>query len=97
MSVDNNPTIFTGVAEPDARQFDAWSHQPLLVSIEQGGIDWPSSCRSGHCRTCLGQLQSGKVRYDETFTGLSPEELALGYVLPCVAYPCTDVVVQQGL
>lgn len=62
-----------------------------------GGSNWPSSCRSGHCRTCLGQLQSGKVRYDETFTGLSPEELALGYVLPCVAYPCTDVVVQQGL
>ena len=95
--MSDTPTLLTARTEPDQLQVDAWSNEPLLVSLEMGGSNWPSSCRSGHCRTCLGQLQSGKVRYDETFTGQSPEELALGYVLPCVAYPCTDVVVQQGL
>ena len=95
--MSDTPTLLTARTEPDQLQVDAWSNEPLLVSLEMGGSNWPSSCRSGHCRTCLGQLQSGKVRYDETFTGLSPGELALGYVLPCVAYPCTDVVVQQGL
>lgn len=95
MSVDNNPTIFIGIAEPDATQFDAWSHQPLLVSIEQGGIDWPSSCRNGTCRTCFSKLESGQVRYEIDWPGLSAEEKEEGYVLPCVAYPCSDVVLQH--
>lgn len=91
MSVDNNPTIFTGIAEPEASQFDAWSNQPLLVSMEQGGIDWPSSCRNGTCRTCFSKLESGQVRYQIDWPGLSAEEKEQGYVLPCVAYPCSDV------
>ena len=60
--------------------------------MELGGIAWPSSCRSGNCRTCIGQLQGGKIRYDMEWPGLSKEEKAQGYVLPCVAYPCSDVV-----
>lgn len=95
MSVDNNPTIFIGIGEPDARQFDAWSHQPLLVSMEQGGIDWPSSCRNGTCRTCFSKLESGQVRYEIAWPGLSAEEKEDGYVLPCVAYPGSDVVLQH--
>lgn len=91
MSVDNNPTMFIGFAEPDANQFDAWSNQPLLASMEQGGIDWPSSCRNGTCRTCFSKLESGQVRYQIDWPGLSAEEKEQGYVLPCVAYPCSDV------
>lgn len=95
MSVDKNPTIFTGFAEPDARQFDAWSHQPLLISMEQGGIDWPSSCRNGTCRTCFSKLESGQVHYQIEWPGLSTEEKEEGYVLPCVAYPCSDVALRH--
>lgn len=95
MSVYNNPTIFTGFAEPGARQFDAWSQQPLLVSMEQGDIDWPSSCRNGTCRTCFSRLERGQVRYEIDWPGLSAEEKEQGYVLPCVAYPCSDVVLQH--
>ena len=95
MSVDNNPTIFIGFAEPDGRQFDAWSHQPLLMSMEQGGIDWPSSCRNGTCRTCFSKLESGQVRYEIEWPGLSAEEKEEGYVLPCVAYPGSDVALRH--
>jgi ferredoxin len=95
MSVDNKPTIFIGITKPDATQFDAWSHQPLLVSLEQGGIDWPSSCRNGTCRTCFSKLERGQVRYEIDWPGLSAEEKEEGYVLPCVAYPCSDVVLQH--
>ena len=91
MNADNHPEIFTGFAEPDARQFDAWSHQPLLMSMEQGGIDWPSSCRNGTCRTCFSKLESGQVRYEIEWPGLSAEEKEDGYMLPCVAYPCSGV------
>ena len=55
-------------------------------------MDWPSSCRNGTCRTCIGQLAQGQVRYEIDWPGLSAEEKAQGYVLPCVAYPRSDVV-----
>lgn len=94
MTPTEHPILFTGHAEPDDVPFDAWATQPLLVSMEQGGINWPSSCRNGTCRTCMGHLQSGTVRYEIDWPGLSPEEKDEGYVLPCVAYPCSDVRVQ---
>ena len=77
-----------------AQSAATWPDQPLLVSLEQGGIDWPSSCRNGTCRTCLGQLRQGSVRYEIEWPGLSTEEMAEGCVLPCVAYPVSDVELQ---
>ena len=64
----------------------------LLQSMQQAGIDWPASCRNGTCRTCIGQLASGLVRYGVEWPGLLPEEKATGAVLPCVAYPVSDVI-----
>ena len=86
-----------GRIEPDGQTFDAWKHQSLLDSIEQGGLQWPSSCRAGSCRTCLTTLLSGEVRYEMAWPGLTPEEKAEGCVLPCVALPVTDVVLQDPL
>lgn len=91
MSHASDPQLFNAVAEPEGQPFDAWSHQPLLVSLEQGGIDWPSSCRNGSCRTCIGMLEAGSVRYEIEWPGLFAEEKAEGWVLPCVAYPCGDL------
>lgn len=96
MSDPAEPQLFNAVAEPEGQPFDAWSHQPLLVSIEQGGIDWPSSCRNGSCRTCIGRLEHGSVRYEIEWPGLFAEEKADGYVLPCVAFPCGALAVRRG-
>ncbi len=95
MNSTPTPLLFIGQTEPDGQQFDAWTNQPLLLSLEQGGIDWPSSCRNGTCRTCFGQLATGKVRYDIEWPGLSSEEMDEGCVLPCVAIPCSDVTLQR--
>lgn len=86
-----------GRIEPGGQCFDAWKNQTLLQSMEQGGLSWPSSCRSGTCRTCLGTLQHGQVRYEMAWPGLSAEEKAQGHVLPCVAYPLGDVVLRDPL
>ena len=75
--------------------FDAWPGQTLLSSIEQGGLQWPSSCRTGSCRTCIGTLVQGQVRYAMQWPGLSTEEKAEGCVLPCVAYPLGDVALRD--
>jgi len=87
--------FFNARIAPDGGSFDAWKTQSLLDSLEQGGLPWPSSCRSGTCRTCIGQLVSGQVHYDMEWPGLTAEEKAEGCVLPCVARPLSDVVLQD--
>ena len=88
--------FFTATVLPDGETVDAWPEQPLLISLEQGGVEWPSSCRSGNCRTCIGQLRSGAVRYEMEWPGLTTEEMDAGCVLPCVAYPVSDVSLEMG-
>lgn len=87
--------FFTATVEPGAQQVDAWPEHTLLDSLEMGGIDWPSSCRNGTCRTCVGRLDQGAVRYALEWPGLSSEEKSQGWVLPCVAYPVSDLVLQD--
>ncbi len=53
-----------------------------------------SSCRNGTCRTCICRLAEGKVRYSIEWPGLSGDEKREGYILPCVAYPLSDVVIE---
>jgi ferredoxin len=69
----------------------------ILHAAEQAGIDLPSSCRNGTCRTCICRLGSGAVRYLVEWPGLSVDEKREGYILPCVAVPLGDVVVEQPL
>ena len=94
MSPSEAPPLFTAKVEPGDQQFDAWANQPLLLSAEQGGINWPSSCRNGACRTCISQLDQGEVRYQIEWPSLSAEEKAEGYVLPCVSFPCSDLTLR---
>ena len=88
--------FFTAQVVPEGASCDAWLEQSLLLSMEQGGIDWPSSCRNGACRTCIGHQIAGQVRYAIEWPGLSTEELQAGCVLPCVAYPMSDVELERG-
>jgi ferredoxin len=97
MNAQETPPFFIASLASDGQQVDAWTNQPLLTSLEQGGIDWPSSCRNGTCRTCMCQVVSGSVRYDIEWPGLSAEEKAEGYALPCVAFPCSDLVLSRDV
>jgi len=87
--------FFTARLEPSGEQFDAWPDRSLLQSAEEGGLNWPSSCRNGTCRTCLGVLVSGDVSYTVDWPGLSADEKAEGCVLPCVSRPLSDVVLRS--
>lgn len=89
-------TMHTATSIDETLQVDAPSDQPLLLSLEQGGSNWPSSCRNGTCRTCLGQLLQGTVRYELEWPGITTEEQNEGCVLPCVAYPCSNVTLRPG-
>lgn len=90
------PAWYTATVTPDGPQVDALDNQTLLLSLEQGGANWPSSCRNGTCRTCIGKIEQGQVRYTLDWPGLSAEEKAEGYALPCVAYPCSNIFISPG-
>ena len=89
--------FFTVRVEPQGDTADAWPEHSLLTSMEMGGLNWPSSCRSGTCRTCICKMQAGQVRYEMEWPGLSAEEKAEGWVLPCVAFPIQDVTLVDPL
>lgn len=69
----------------------------LLDAAQQAGIRLARSCRNGTCRACRCQLASGQVRYRIEWPGLSREEQAEGWVLPCVALADADVVLHAPL
>jgi ferredoxin len=84
---------YRAVLQPSGRAFAAPADQPLLLAAQQAGIPLASSCRNGTCRACLRPLREGRVHYRIAWPGLLPEERASGgWVLPCVAYPASDVV-----
>ena len=77
---------------PQGHTFDAAADRTVLASALLAGEDLPSSCRNGTCRTCLQPLHAGRVAYRIAWPGLLPEERDGAWLLPCVAYPLSDLV-----
>jgi len=77
--------------EPGGFAFEADPARTLLQSADDAGIELPSSCRNGTCRSCLCRIVEGAVRYRIEWPGLSAEEKTEGWTLPCVAQPLGDL------
>ncbi|MFD2273016.1 2Fe-2S iron-sulfur cluster-binding protein [Undibacterium arcticum] len=89
-----NTHFFQSRLNPKAGIFEAQDSLSLLEVAQFADITLPSSCRNGTCRTCMCRLISGQVKYVIEWPGLSAEEKkADGYILPCVAYPQSDVII----
>jgi len=93
--VSDSFEIFTVLVLPADLQYDVEGDLSLLEAADMSRVQLPSSCRNGTCRTCLCRLVSGEVTYSIEWPGLSAEEKAEGYVLPCVARPTSHVVLEQ--
>jgi ferredoxin len=87
------PAQFELRLEPMGWHVRVPADQPLMAGARAAGIELPSSCRNGTCRTCIGLLVSGQVAYRIEWPGLSADEKREGWILPCVAHPLSDVVV----
>ncbi len=82
---------------PLDREFDAQPAQTVLSAAEAAGIELPSSCRNGTCRTCICLLTAGRVRHTIEWPGLSAEEKVEGWFLPCVAEALGDIEIASPL
>ena len=80
---------------PLGRRLPLPSGSTLLEAARAGGVLLRSSCRNGTCRACIAQVVSGRVGHRIPWPGLSPDERAEGWVLPCVAIADGDVVLHQ--
>lgn len=83
--------------QPSGWSFTADENVTILQAAERAGIDLPSSCRNGTCRTCICRVTAGAVRHLVEWPGLSFDEKRDGYILPCVAVAEGDVALEQRL
>jgi len=90
-------SIYTARIDGTSSNFSAPADMTLLRAAETAkvtGLNLKSSCRNGTCRTCICRLIEGEVVYRIDWPGLSMDEKRDRFVLACVAYPVTDVVIQ---
>ena len=78
---------------PQAARYPALSPDGKWLSFShlEGGV-WHLWLADVHTWS-VRRLTSGSVHYRIEWPGLSAEEKQAGYILPCVAYPLSDVVI----
>jgi ferredoxin len=91
-TMNNTDRRFSIVIAPAGLRFDVLPTQSLLQAAAASGIALPASCRNGTCRTCICRLHSGQVHHGIEWPGLSADEKRDGYILPCVAFAESDLV-----
>ncbi|MCG8205878.1 ferredoxin--NADP reductase [Tenacibaculum finnmarkense] len=64
----------------------------LLAASLRNKLDAPYSCQGGVCSSCIAKVTQGKAVMSKNSI-LSDDELEDGFVLTCVAHPCTPKLV----
>lgn len=90
------PETFRVTLLPGGEAFNAAADETVLHAGLAAGVALAWSCRNGTCRTCLSHLREGRIEHRIPWPGLSAEEKADGFFLPCVAEPRSDLTVTCG-
>ncbi|CAH2790309.1 MAG: Ferredoxin [Candidatus Burkholderia crenata] len=95
MSTADRPRSFTITLLPSGRSFASTEQTTILEAAALDRLRLSSSCRNGTRRACLCRLVDGTVQYRIDWPGLSADEKTDGWILPCVALPTSDLIVDQ--
>lgn len=93
--MSSEPRAFALVIEPGGHFVAVKDGATLLEAALQAGLSLPRSCRNGTCRACMCRLVEGEIAYRIEWPGLTAEEKAEGWILPCVALARSDVTIDQ--
>ena len=91
---DLAPERYAVALAPSGLQFQNSAATTVLAAASEARIALPRLCRNGTCRTCMCRMLSGEIHYQIEWPGLSAEEKADGWILPCVAYPQSDLLLE---
>lgn len=84
------------LANEGGQSFEVDGSKPLLNTLEEQGVSLPYGCRYGGCISCAAKLLRGEVDQSEG-VALNGRQMAVGYVLLCVARPKSDCTLEVGV
>ncbi|MDJ0600606.1 MAG: FAD-binding oxidoreductase [Crocosphaera sp.] len=93
VTVSSNNTSYPVVFAKSGKEVLCNQQISLLELAEEEMIDIDSSCRSGGCGSCKVKKLEGEIRYEGEADGLDPNDEKEGYILTCIAYPQSKVVI----
>ncbi|TXS92913.1 2Fe-2S iron-sulfur cluster binding domain-containing protein [Parahaliea maris] len=68
----------------------------LLTTMQEAGLSVRSSCRNSVCRLCKCRLVEGEISYQgRPPCGLLDRHIAEGYILPCIAFARSDLILDN--
>ena len=82
--------MFRVTVLPSVKTFEVNADQTVLSAALAAGVLLAKSCRNGTCRACRCKLLRGRAEHTIEWPGLSREEKAEGWVLPCVLRALSD-------
>ncbi|MGI8950182.1 MAG: flavin reductase family protein [Chitinophagaceae bacterium] len=77
--------------QKNMHQIEVAYPQTILNAALQKNIQLPYSCKAGKCSACMALCISGKIKMSNNEV-LTEKDLEKGFVLTCVGYAETDVV-----
>lgn len=86
---------FTVELEPRGFRVAVGANESVLAALKRAGYGFPYSCRNGVCGLCKARLHRGRIHYAGIGAhGLSEQEQADGFILPCTAQPISDLCIE---